>query len=357
MPKLTSEISSGSQFSRSSEAGALADTQTRVFRILLNEPGEVVDPMKECGIKVGDPHPVNTNVYCTSFDIKFEGESRMVFLCTFQYQSTAGGEEGGDDPKSQPPDIRVANWSISTSLIEVPVTAWYEIDDSGDIVGGIGNFKKAHNPVGDLYEGVTQLKPVTTFTFEQFELQPPTRWLGAVSSVNEEQVTFPGITCGKRSLMFRGYNARAAVEFWGDRPYRGWTVTYEFAYRPDTWDIRIPQSGFNIFNAPYGSVGGAHGQNVEAGSLLLKHSGGKIKGWPSAIEPADGTGAEKTRAMVLVYEYETGGASQLPSAQPIPLNDDGSPRWSGAVPKVLVKRYCAQDVTPARSVFFAPRRR
>lgn len=334
MPKLVSEISSGHQFSRSSENGMISDSQTRVFRIVLSFPGEIIDPTEHCQIHIGDPHPVNTNIYCTSFDIKFEGESRMVFLCTFQYQSSAGSTP--EDPKSQPPDIRVANWSITTTLIELPVMRWKEVDDQGVV----GPFKPAANPVGDLYDGVTTLAGMITFVFEQFDEEPPSRWANQAGCVNELPVDFPGLVCEPRTLMFRGASGRPAIEFWGAMLYRGWSVTYEFAYRADTWDIRIPQSGFNIFNAPYGSVSGAHGQNVEAGSLLLKHQGGKIKGWPGAIEPADGTGAEKTRAMVLVYEYENGGASQLPSAQPVPLNDDGAPRWSGANPKVLIKRYC-----------------
>jgi hypothetical protein len=43
--------------------------------------------------------------------------------------------------------------------------------------------------------------------------------------------------------------------------------------------------------------------------------------------------------MVKVFEHESGGASQTPSAQPIPLNDDGTPRIYNADPKVLVYRY------------------
>lgn len=351
MPKLVSEISSGVQFSRSSDAGVLSDSQTRVFRIALNEPGELVYPTEECGVRIGDPHPVNTNIYCTSFDFKFEGESRSVLLVTFQYKSTAGAD-ANEDPKSQPPDIRLANWSISTSLIEVPVTRWREITPPPVEVAG--ELKDAHNPVGDLYEGITTLKPVVTFVFEQFDFEPPSRWASVSGNVNGSQVQFPGLSCNTRTLLFRGASGKPAVEFWGDQLYRGWNTSYEFAYRADSWDIRIPQSGFNIFNTPFGSVNGAQGQDVEAGSLLLKHSSGKIKGWPNSIEPADGTGAEKTRAMVLVYEYETGGASQLPSAQPIPLNDDGSPRWSGADPKVLVKRYSVYEETMA--VFDAVRR-
>jgi hypothetical protein len=343
MPKLISEISSGHQFSRSSDSGLLADAQTRVFRVLLNSPGEVVDPAVACQINIGDPHPINTNIYCVSYDIKFEGESRLVFLCTFNYQSTAGGSTE-EDPKSQPPDLRLATWSMSTSLTEVPLSTWKPV-----VNGQVGfGWVPAANPVGDLYEGLTVLSPVTTITFEQFELESPARWLSDAGYTNESTCTLAGLVCDEGTVMFRGAQGRSTVESWGGQLYRGWTVSFEFMYKFNRgigWDIEVPQSGFNIFNAPYGSRAGAEAQNVEAGSLLLKHDGGRIKNWPNAIEPAEDTGATKTRGMVLVYEYENGGASQLPCAQPIPLNDDGAPRWSGADPKVLVKRYRVYDRT------------
>jgi hypothetical protein len=47
--------------------------------------------------------------------------------------------------------------------------------------------------------------------------------------------------------------------------------------------------------------------------------------------------------MLKVFEYEDGGVSQTPSAQPVPLNLDGSPRIVTADPKVLVQRYQVYD--------------
>jgi hypothetical protein len=125
MPRRVSEISSGGQFSRSSEEGRIADSQTRVFKVLLN-PGEAVDIQEACEVYIGDQHPQNQNIYCTSFSAQFDGESRTVLVCTFQYASTAAasGGESGQDPKSSPPDVRPANWTTSTSLVEVPAREW-----------------------------------------------------------------------------------------------------------------------------------------------------------------------------------------------------------------------------------------
>jgi hypothetical protein len=48
---------------------------------------------------------------------------------------------------------------------------------------------------------------------------------------------------------------------------------------------------------------------------------------------------DRVRAMVRVFSYDDGGASQLPAAQPIALNDDGTPRKGDP----LVKRYCPYE--------------
>ena len=46
--------------------------------------------------------------------------------------------------------------------------------------------------------------------------------------------------------------------------------------------------------------------------------------------------------MIRVFDYEDGGTSQVPSASPIPLNDNGRPRIDTADPKVLVYGYAVQ---------------
>jgi hypothetical protein len=348
MPKLTKEITEGHQFSRSSNGGQLADAQTRVFRVVLSEPGEVVNPETECQIRIGDPHPINSQVVCTSYDIKYEGAGRMVFLCTFQYQSSA--TSSGEENRNQPPDVRPANWSVSTSLMEMPIVTWNESDNNGVI----GAAEPAANPVGDMYEGISRVAPVTTIVVEEFEKDDPTKYCEYVGVVNADLFRIGSLYLLKREVMFRGLQARPTVESWGGELYRGWTVSYEFVYRRNEvqglyyegqvyddfigWDIAVPQSGFNIINKSAALGGGIH----EVGSLALAHSAeGKIANWPDDPDLVEGTEDKKVRGMVLVASYGTdGGASQLPCAQPIPLNGDGTPRSSTANPKVIVRRWC-----------------
>jgi len=337
MPKLTKEVSSGAQFSRSSQEGVVADSQTRVFKILLDQPGEVVNLQSECGIFIGDQHPYNTNIYCQSFSAAFDGDSRMVLVCTFQYGSRAGSDGGGqNDPQSQSPDIRPANWSTSTVLTEVPARQWYVVDEDGEI--GASKVSAA-NPVGDMYDGVTYSVAMMNISIEQYEPSDPTKHIELVGSVNSTVMEIGSLTCGKRTIMFRGVSFQPVVESWGQLVYRGWKASYEFLYRQDSWDMRVPVTGFSVKAfAPGGATA-----SQDAYGQPLKHSGGKIQN-PLAL-PDNVTAGEKVRAMIKVFEYENGGASQCPSAQPVPLNDDGTPRKGDP----LIKRYCPYEPIDFRS--------
>lgn len=348
MPRQVSEVPAGAQFSRSSQGGVAADSQTRVFKILLEQPGEVVDLQDACDVFIGDAHPYNTNIFCQAFSASFDGDSRMVLVCRFDYASTPGG--GGEDPKSVSPDIRPANWSTSSSLIEVPVQAWRLVDSSGVS----GESKAAANPAGDMYDGVSKFEAVVTITVEQHEPLDPTRHTLYAGSVNSNPLTIGSLTCPIGSVMFRGVQSKPVVESWGSMIWRGWIATYEFAYRRnhvsvitttnpffgnDTdseadigWDIAVPQTGFNVIAFDPSS---ANGKDVYGQPLA--HDRGKTVD-PPELPPTVAAG-DRVRAMVKVFSYEDKGASQLPSAQPIPLNDDGTPRAVSANPKVIVRRY------------------
>lgn len=350
MPKTISEISSGAQFSRSLQEGSTADTQVRVFRVLLSYAGEVIDVQSACNIYTGSQHPYNTNIYCTSFDARFDGDSRMVLICTFNYAPKAG--PGLPDPQSKPPDVRPANWSTSMATYESPVRTWLKVDDSGNPAstpnpfGGpdeVAGPVAATNPVGDMYDGITKLESIITISVEQYEATDPFRNNAAVGCINNADVVFGDfLTCKRATLLLRSIQTSPVVESWGNLYFRGWKATYDFLYKKNPsltggvevdygWDIAVPQTGFNVKAFAPGTA------NTDTFSQPLKHKDGKIstpESLPTNIEVGD-----KVRAMVKVFDYENEGASQTPSAQPIALNDDGSGRSQTADPRVLVYRY------------------
>ena len=351
MPKLVSELAQGNTFSRSSDGGALADSATRVFKIILNTPDEAIDIFAAIGVNIGDVYSVSNPIPCVSVEGRADGESRLVRIVTAQYRSSAGvgasgggggGGGGGSDPKATAPDLRFASFSVSTSYMEMPAWTWIE-DPASDAEA----FVDATNPVGDMYDGITRYEPVVNFAFKQFEVGDPTTKLQHVGKVNSNEGTFGSLALFPRSTLFKACNIEQHVESWGGALYRGYMVSYEFAYRKNTqsimgafapvtdgigWDIAVPQSGFNVkaFTP----------QNPQ---ILKNNFGQPLKivdgkvATPLAL-PDNVSDGDKVRAMVKVMEYENGGVSIAPSAQPVALNDDGTPRFDEATPKVLVYR-------------------
>lgn len=339
MPKKTQEISSGSQFSRSSNEGQLADSQTRSFRIVLIEPGEFLDFQRECGVSIGDQHPANANLYCVSFDARFEGDSRMVVAVTFNYQSTASqaNSSHNQDPKQQPPDVRPCDWTTSTSLVEAPRATWAR----RNTVRTWAPEEPAVNPAGDMYDGVTALTPITTISVTQFQNTDPTTHIKYTGSVNEDTVTLGNLQMEPGTVLFQGLSSQPVVESWGGGLFRGWTTTFEFAYKQNKtkviiggveqdveigWDIALPVTGFNVraFD-PDLAVGDedVFAQPLKHGDKDDPQFSGRIinpSELPDGVFPFD-----RVRAMVKVFSYDGGGASQLPSAQPVPLKLNGRP--------------------------------
>ena len=184
--------------------------------------------------------------------------------------------------------------------------------------------------------------------------------------INSEEINLGSLKMKPHTVMFRGCQSQPYVESWGGSTYRGWKVTYEFAYKRNEtkihpfaeaasevtvdlgWDIAVPQTGLNVFAFDPPGVAGqddVYGQPLQHGDensddAVLRQFAGRI------VEPprlCTGIAAgEKVRAMVKVFSYRGGGASQTPSASPIPLNYGGTPRSKDADPKVYDLGYQVQ---------------
>jgi hypothetical protein len=196
------------------------------------------------------------------------------------------------------------------------------------------------NPVGDRYDGVSMLVPIITVTIEQFD-NFPTRRLDDAGKVNSDEFTFLGLTIKKYTCMLRSISVRPVVESHGTAIYRGFQRTYEFSIKTNGgWLIEQLVEGFNIKNE------GLDQPEVDNGALNLEHDDGVIKGWPDDLELADGTEGKKMRARVLISS-PNGKAAQRPSAQPVALNLNGTPRNvenpPAGEPAVLKERYLTQD--------------
>jgi hypothetical protein len=347
VPKFAVEIPSGNQISRSSNEGRLADSASRTFRIVLNQPGETFNIPEVCNVRIGDRHPIQDTIFCNSISGRYEGDSRTVYVATFEYQSTPSqaNSQNNNDPRAQPPDIRPANWSIGSSLYEIPIWSWRERTGANTWGGG----KRAANGANDFYDGVTAFDALVTISIQQFEATDPTKHARHVGAINKELIKLGSLDMPPHTVMLRGINSQPVVETWGDQLFRGWSCTYEFAYKAnDTdifigadvgggvqtvelgWDVAIPQTGFNVktFVPPGRDIDEPFGQPLKHDEQTRQIDTDKPLELPKGM-----AAGKRARAMVQVFAFE-GGVSQLPSAQPIALNDNGRPRADGLPPIV-----------------------
>ena len=348
MPKLVKEITEGVGYSYSSEQGQVAASQPRVFRVILNAPDELINIEDVCGVRIGDELRPGAGIYCVSFDARYEGNSRLVLLCTFQFRNTPdqASSAGQQDPKSQQPDIRPPNWTTSTSLIEQPVSLWWR--RRADILWE-KNQVPAVNPVGDIYDGVTKLVSMVTISVTLHAVSDPTTDNQYAGAVNNRRIQLGSLVMNPHTVMFRGVQSQPVIESWGGRTFRGWSASYEFAYKrnpatvrfpnsaQDTvvdlgWDIAVPLTGFNCRAF---EVANAAADDDIFGQPL-KHKNGRIV--PPFLLPDNVDAGDRVRAMVKVFEYENGGTSQSPSASPVALKENGRPLKTHNAAGELVNR-------------------
>jgi hypothetical protein len=369
--KLIKEVVQGQSGSTSSQSAA--SQYTRVFKMLLDAPADINNVSAFDAVAqldggfngIGTLHPLDQFSSCSAVSIAPDGDSRMVYTVTVSYSPSeavalqnGGGNDNTPDPREQEPDLRPANWSTSTTTIEVPSWVW-----APQWGPNAGKVTAVFNPAGDLVDGVTILQPIVNISVEQYCSGDQTVFSKAVGLVNSNQGQIGSLNLFPRSTLFRGVSFKPHAEKIGRKVWRGWLGTFEFSYKPNYnnyiamslnggnippqpdprayigWDIAIPLSGFNIINQ--------FGQDVDKGACHLElenDATGAIKNWPNpAIAP--GTDGEKMRANVLITTPTDGGtrASQRPSASPVPLNENGTPRDPKAPMNrggpVLVRRY------------------
>lgn len=363
------EINAGVQYQFSNEAGAVAASTTRVFRILKASAGEYVNLFSLCGINIGDQHPSELGLYCASVNAQYEGDSRMVVQATFNYRTTptddGGGGGGGSDANSFTPDVRPPSYSISTSLYEAPLYSWYVMSGADS-----GKTRPPVNPAFDLYEGISKLVPITNVTYKFFDVIDVSGFQVHAGKINDAPLRFLAIgLCDSHTVMFRGAQSSPTVESYGGARWSGFDNTFEFSYRPNYvkkfmiddfpftgtigWDVLVPQTGLNVIaHAPTQPNGSetTDGNKNDFGQPLKSQDGKIVLGATTPISLPDGVNAgRKMRACVNFTDIENNGQLQRPSAMPIPLNDDGTARSPSLLP--IVHRYRVQEELDFKATF------
>jgi len=219
-----------------------------------------------------------------------------------------------------------------------------------------GGERSASNRVGDIYDDVTTMRAMVTISITQFGLFDPTQHAMYVGSINSEEITLGSLKMKPHTVMLRGLNVQNQVKPWGNGVFRGWEATYEFAYMENIqsvnfpnnphkepvelgWDIAMPVSGWNCL--AFNPAAARADQDIFAIPLKTKEDDtGVINDAPYALVDGIAVG-EKVRALVKIPTIVDGKsvARQSPSASPIALNQDGTPRKIDDTSEPLVYVY------------------
>jgi len=338
---LVKEIAQGNSFSETSEDGRGAFSATRAWKVVLTTPGETWNINELTGVNIGDPYSEQNPIPCVSLEGRADGDSRLVKIITATYRATPGSVVqggGGTDPKTQEPTVRPPLYSMSVALSEI--AAW----GGQRYKNGAWVWSAATNPAGDLVDGVSRLEPVVTINIDQYSQTDQSSLLGYVGYVNSDAISFSQLSIGVHCCMFQGLSVNPVVEQFGSRTFRGFKITFTFGVRTHYtytrdgnmaigWGIAIPQTGFNCINNGLGRA------DVDQQAIHLQHDNGFVIDPPAIVGRTVG---QRVRAMVAVPASENKQWVQRVAAQPVALNDDGTPRASTASPPVYVNRICTQ---------------
>ena len=221
-----------------------------------------------------DQHP--EAYYCRAMNVAVAnyGGSRFHYEVTWDYELPRQSEEDLDPNPLARRDI----WRWSTGGLTVPALYYYDG----------GTLKALTNSANDFFEGATTdistLQAAISANRPNFDYSLAQ---AVTNSVNSDTYLGGDAHTWKCS----GISGQPAVEVVNEVEIRYWQIETTLEFRPDGWDLQLPDVGFNFLE-----------------------------------------GGTKKRAYVI--DSETG--DQVPSSNPQPLNTDGTLK-TGA-PDILVRQ-------------------
>lgn len=166
------------------------------------------------------------------------------------------------------PDV----WSLSASGTTVPA-AFHYVD---------GAQKQITNSAGDAITGLKRRQGEITMTVRGNRLDSP--FALATTLVNRTNAT-AWADGAERTWLCTSISAQQQSELVGTEVLDFWSVSFSFAYRPETWAVQAPDVGLNQLVTVNGSqvkrritIEDANGNAVPTPKPLPLNSDGSLKG-------------------------------------------------------------------------------
>jgi hypothetical protein len=221
-----------------SVSGKFRETMTygRSFIVRIDDPNTPLPDIAQApGVQFGDPHPDDPTVYAMEFDCKPRGDSLLLYSVTVKYYTPATPQ--GDSPdNSEPPggggggpglpgDI----WTGGTSVTSGP--CW--LDNTGEPIT---------NSAGVALPDLTM--DIAEFTVSLTRCYTGLSFIGILAEKTNKVNADPFLGMPKHTWKCQGGRFSKKIENASGVTFVYWEVTFEFAYRADTWFLKPLDIGY-----------------------------------------------------------------------------------------------------------------
>lgn len=204
-----------------------APTFQRKWIVEVNDPATTqTEIVQSVGVSFLTPHPEAAYCKAMTASVGNYSGSRWHYEVTWDYELPK--QENPDPNPLARPDI----WKWSTGGLSVPALYYYDGD----------TLKPLQNTADDFFEGATTdistLQASISGNRATFDYGMAT---AVTNSVNSD--TYLGAPAG--SWKCSGISAQPSVEVVNDAEVRYWHVEVTLEYRPDRWNLQLPNIGWN----------------------------------------------------------------------------------------------------------------
>ena len=198
----------------------------RVFRVWTNSPlDDALTVMIQSGVPLlRTPYVGPNGIYdlrarCTKVEPRQDQDNPYTWLVRCYYERKR--QTGGDKPQLDPPQL-----SIDTETIQV----WQPSDSNNKVYANSAG--EYFSPPVMTPETVTVL--TVKFAWPTFDVNWPGVYQNTVNAL-------PFFGCAKDTVLLDKFSGETATL--QDTLFYYWHITMVFKYRPDTWDLIVPDVG------------------------------------------------------------------------------------------------------------------
>lgn len=185
------------------------------------------DIVNSVGVSFLDPHPEAAYCLAMTTGVTNYNGSRWHYEVTWDYELP---KQQNVDPN---PLARADIWKWTTGGLQVPALYYYDAND---------DVQPLQNTANDFFEGATT--DISTLQAHISGNRPTFNYALATSvtnSVNKDK--YLGAPAG--TWKCSGISGQPAVEVVNEREIRYWQVEVTLEYRPDKWNLQLPNVGWN----------------------------------------------------------------------------------------------------------------